>query len=186
MGAVQGCSSCALADAPNAFGSTLERERDLNEDAWRERVAALAARFFAFRNEQPVGLVGAGMEPTGEVELVSMWVAPGSRRSGVGRALIDAVVDDARLHGSRSVLLWVADGNEAAERLYESQGFVRTGLVQPVDEADPLPRRRVSDACFDRLMVWRSSVSTGLYARLMSSLAAYPPMMREPPTPRTA
>jgi len=126
----------ALADAPHAFGSTLKQERDLSEEAWRERVARIA-RFIALYAGEPVGLVGAWMQPTGEVELISMWVAPEARRSGVGRSLIDAVMRHGRMHGSGSVLLWVADGNEAAEQLYATQGFARTGRVKLVDEGDP-------------------------------------------------
>ena len=71
------------------------------------------------------------------MELVSMWVEPDARRSGVARHLVAAVTEDARRRGSRSVILWVAHTNAAAERLYAGCGFVRTGRVQPIDDSDP-------------------------------------------------
>jgi GNAT superfamily N-acetyltransferase len=69
--------------------------------------------FVAVAGERFVGLVG-GYEPEddeGCVHLVQMWTAPESRRKGVGRMFVDAILDWA---GDRPVRLAVMRGNESA------------------------------------------------------------------------
>ena len=65
-----------------------------------------------------------------------MWTSPTHRRSGVGRALIEAVIAWAEETGGTHVGLWVTVGNTAAESLYQSMGFVPTGERQ-VLPSDP-------------------------------------------------
>jgi ribosomal protein S18 acetylase RimI-like enzyme len=50
------------------------------------------------------------------------------RRRGVGRALLDAAVREARARGARRLTLRVLANNEIARRLYESAGFVVEGV----------------------------------------------------------
>ncbi len=58
-----------------------------------------------------------------------MFVAPTARRRGHGRALLDAVLAHARLMpGLRQLKLSVNAANGPACALYESLGFVRTGI----------------------------------------------------------
>ena len=52
-----------------------------------------------------------------------MWVDPDARRTGAGRALIDAVEEWSRGWGARRVVLWVFGTNEGAQRFYERIGF---------------------------------------------------------------
>jgi ribosomal protein S18 acetylase RimI-like enzyme len=59
--------------------------------------------------------------------LVSMYVRPEARRIGVGRRLVEAVIDTACRH-VELVQLTVVTGNEAALRLYAGLGFVQYGL----------------------------------------------------------
>jgi ribosomal protein S18 acetylase RimI-like enzyme len=61
-----------------------------------------------------------------------MWVDPGYRRRGVARALVGQVVRWAVDRRAREVVLWVADHNTAARRLYEQIGFRPTGKRQPL------------------------------------------------------
>jgi GNAT superfamily N-acetyltransferase len=68
----------------------------------------------------------------GCMQLVAMWVDPRYRRRGVARALIDQAVHWARARQAREVILWVADQNSAAGRLYERIGFRPTGGRQPL------------------------------------------------------
>ena len=134
----------ALADAPEAFASTHEREAGLDSTEWARRALAsssgrAAASFFARDAAgEVVGLVGVfenRVDPT-TAELVSMWVAPAGRGRGVGRALVDRAIGWAREAGYARLELWVARGNDAAERLYLRSGFVVTGDVQPLP-SDP-------------------------------------------------
>ena len=61
-----------------------------------------------------------------------MWVDPRYRRWGVARALVDQAVRWAAERQAREVILWVADHNTAARRLYERIGFQPTGARQPL------------------------------------------------------
>jgi GNAT superfamily N-acetyltransferase len=55
--------------------------------------------------------------------LEDLYVDPSARGTGLGRALVEAVLDRARTRGCRRVELDVNTGNTAARRLYESAGF---------------------------------------------------------------
>ncbi|MGV8967551.1 MAG: GNAT family N-acetyltransferase [Cellulomonas sp.] len=119
----------ALTLDPSAFGSTIERERGFHDDVWRTRLAA-GRTFLARSAGQVVGIVAYTADddrPTTERQLQSMWVAPEARGAGVGTLLVHAVRDAAAAEGARTLTLLVADGNDAARRLYEALGFRPTG-----------------------------------------------------------
>jgi GNAT superfamily N-acetyltransferase len=128
----------ALGDAPSAFGSTLERESERTEAEWREWAAkgrwGRGVTFVADESGRFLGLASGfpDDEHPDAVHLVAMWVDPSVRRTGVGRALIDAVVEWARDTEASAVVLWVADGNDSALALYRSCGFEPTGRRQPL------------------------------------------------------
>ncbi len=54
-----------------------------------------------------------------------LYVVPTAQRSGAGRALLDAVVDDLP-EDTVAVSLDHAEGNDRAHAFYEAQGFVET------------------------------------------------------------
>ncbi|MGZ8583356.1 MAG: GNAT family N-acetyltransferase [Actinomycetota bacterium] len=126
----------SLGDAQHAFGSRLESERRRSEFGWREHLARRTQFVALADGRRPVGTVGARPDGETETELVSMWVAPEARRTGVADRLVEAVIDEATVLGSVGVVLWVSDGNDAAERLYARHGFARTGRIQPIDDDD--------------------------------------------------
>ncbi len=66
--------------------------------------------------------------------VVSMWVAPDVRREGVGRRLIDAVVEWAQSRKMREVKLMVTSVNHGAIAFYERMGFGMTGNDAGVSE----------------------------------------------------
>ncbi len=62
--------------------------------------------------------------------LIGMMVRPGTQGLGVGRALLDACVAEARAaDGLVMLTLTVTAGNAPAVRLYERAGFVRCGSL---------------------------------------------------------
>ncbi len=123
----------ALADAPDAFGSTLGREELFEEADWRARLAAHHGPvLLATDGHTLAGIVRSftdGSERT-VVNLVGMWVAPEHRGSGVGSRLLDAFVDSTRSEGRIAVRLTVVESNEPARRLYGRHGFVETGETE--------------------------------------------------------
>ncbi|GAA5074242.1 GNAT family N-acetyltransferase [Nocardia iowensis] len=127
----------ALADTPQFFGSTLAEAQARTEQDWR---AALLdrAQFVATADGAELGTVAGLPEPErGGVHLISMWVAPEARGTGVSDLLVRAVIDWAAAGGHTVIRLEVADGNPVAERLYIRNGFVRTGVSGPIRPGDP-------------------------------------------------
>ena len=61
-----------------------------------------------------------------EAELLLLAVKPARRGAGVGRALLDAIADDAHARGAARLHLEMRDGNPAAF-LYASAGFREVG-----------------------------------------------------------
>ena len=122
----------ALREAPYAFGSTFEREARFDDETWRHRMGD-RARFVATVDEEAAGTVSVGPSDVDRVaSITAMWVDPRFRGGGVGSQLVLRAVDWARENGFTRVLLWVAEGNEMADRLYARHGFVRTGSVDEV------------------------------------------------------
>lgn len=86
--------------------------------------------------EGPEGVLGyvyAGVEPRSWKELREeagfihdVVVDERARPWGVGTALLDAAVAWFRARGIPRVVLWPAEHNEAAQRLFSGQGFRRT------------------------------------------------------------
>jgi len=122
----------ALADSPTAFGSSLLREQDFDEDHWRAWTRS-AGLFIAIVGGSPVGMA-AGVAGNSSVErkLVAMWVDPRWRGRAAASKLTSAVVGWAGSQGSQRVRLWVAEGNEWARRFYEGRGFEITGGRKPM------------------------------------------------------
>lgn len=63
-----------------------------------------------------------------EVHLLNVAVSPDRRRDGLGRALVQVVLDEARDRQARLVTLEVRHDNTAGLGLYRSLGFVERGL----------------------------------------------------------
>jgi ribosomal protein S18 acetylase RimI-like enzyme len=120
----------ALEEAPQAFGSKLADWSGAGdtEARWRGRLESVPANFVAYLDSSPVGQAsGAQTDKPGVVELISLWVAPEARGSGVGHGLIQAVQTWARTERAGSLVLWVKVDNASAISLYEREGFMRTG-----------------------------------------------------------
>jgi ribosomal protein S18 acetylase RimI-like enzyme len=132
----------SLIDSPDAFGSTYGDESSQTERAWRDWAAG------RWRGGTAIAFAGLGMggdvvgtatgaefdaEP-GVGHLYAMWVAPEARGAGIGRALVDAVVEWTRARGCTRLVLSVTETNEGARRFYERCGFAATGERRPLRE----------------------------------------------------
>jgi len=80
-----------------------------------------------------VGYVYAGLEPQSWKELREacgfihdVVVDERGRRHGVATALLDAAIAWLRDRGAPRAMLWTAQRNEAAQRLFDRMGFRRT------------------------------------------------------------
>jgi GNAT superfamily N-acetyltransferase len=136
----------SLGDAPDAFGSTLDRERRLGEAGWIEWIegweGATNVMFVAERDDRWIGTAlgsRTGEEP--EAHLYGMWVEPAWRGRGVGARLVEQVLSWARSWGARSVILGVTETNASAAAFYERLGFEDTGQRHPLREGSDLAVR---------------------------------------------
>jgi ribosomal-protein-alanine N-acetyltransferase len=72
-----------------------------------------------------------------EMHIIDLATRPDCRRRGVARSLLAALLDHARAHRVRLVLLEVRRSNTAALRLYAAAGFSAAG-VRPRYYSDPV------------------------------------------------
>jgi ribosomal protein S18 acetylase RimI-like enzyme len=133
----------SLADAPDAFGTTLAEDAVRPDAEWRARVENDAvANFLAMTADRNCLGMAVGAPHTDYSDtagLFGMWVASEARGRGVGTTLVEAVIGWARNENYKRVLLDVGDENAVAIRLYESCGFVPTGKTGTL----PPPRQHI-------------------------------------------
>jgi GNAT superfamily N-acetyltransferase len=122
----------ALNDAPDAFGSTYQREAGFTEELWRGRLEDPASvSVLALDGDEPVAM-GAGFpDAPGLLHVVAMWVAPEARGRRLSHAVLRAVEAWA-LERGLGLHLDVNTANAAGRRSYEAYGFVGTGDTHPL------------------------------------------------------
>lgn len=69
--------------------------------------------------------------------LTSLIVHKASRRGGIGRALVDAVVREARKKGAAELHVTTKMENEPAQRLYNSMGFTKRHTTLELEMMPP-------------------------------------------------
>jgi ribosomal protein S18 acetylase RimI-like enzyme len=120
----------ALKANPEAFGSTfeLEEKQDLEWFAGRLENSHV---FSALREGELIGTAGfaiqQGQKNAHKGRLWGMYVRSSSRNLGIGRLLLNAVLDAAR-ENVELIQLSVVRENRPARRLYESLGFLEFGM----------------------------------------------------------
>jgi len=119
-----------LRDSSEAFGSTFARESAQPLGWFRDRLRNTQV-FGGFRSMHLIGVAGfvirAGEKERHKGLLWGMYVRPDARNAGVGRQLVEALIDHARDH-VEVIQLSLVSGNERARRLYASLGFVEYGI----------------------------------------------------------
>jgi GNAT superfamily N-acetyltransferase len=122
----------ALREEPQAYASRLERELQLTDQQWRDRLGR-AVTVLAFREEELVGTATGIWQGDGDMMIVAMYAVPHARGRGLAVRLIDEIAEAAMAGGGRQLLLDLAEGNAAAERSYRRYGFVPTGRSTPME-----------------------------------------------------
>jgi predicted GNAT family acetyltransferase len=127
----------SLKDAPDAFGSTYDREVGFTEAEWRDWLRGTA--LLVYDDGVPVAMGASFDDEPDETMIVAMWTAPEHRGRGAAKLVLSWLVRDTLERGRRPHL-WVTKGN-AARRLYEAKGFEpdgRTKELRPGINADHL------------------------------------------------
>jgi GNAT superfamily N-acetyltransferase len=88
----------------------------------------------AWRGDALVGAIGLERDPRAKVRhighVIGMMVRDDAQRRGIGSALLEALVAEARGPAGLELLtLTVTDGNDGALRAYERAGFSRFGVL---------------------------------------------------------
>lgn len=119
-----------LQDAPDAFGSTFEKESAEPLQYFIERLDRNAV-FGGFLGNSLMGVVGFYQHESAKMNhkgvLWGMYVKPAARGSGLATALAERLLE----HASKAVeqvQLTVVVNNLRARRFYERMGFVEYGL----------------------------------------------------------
>lgn len=127
----------ALAESPDAFGSTLVVEQARADEAWESRLGSGVASkldlpLLALADNEPSGLAWAKVDQTDpwRVNLYQMWVAPGSRGQGLGGLLLNTAIAWARAQGAKEMGLGVTVSNSPALHLYRHAGFSPSGPAE--------------------------------------------------------
>jgi ribosomal protein S18 acetylase RimI-like enzyme len=119
----------ALADAPDAFGSSLEIESKQPLSKFEDRVAN-GTVFGAFDGETIIGVAGfykrSGAKENHKGVLWGMYVTPNARNRHVGQLLVQSILDYASKHVDLIQLAVVTD-NAPALALYRAMGFKTYG-----------------------------------------------------------
>ena len=119
-------------------------EQDVSADPWstqdfRDCLASDAVFLVADRAATVAGYVVA-IDAADEGEVLNLAVAPAGRRHGLGRALVDAVLEALTGRGARHIYLEVRESNGPARALYAAHGFREVGrrkqyYRRPVEDA---------------------------------------------------
>jgi GNAT superfamily N-acetyltransferase len=127
----------ALQDAPHAFGSTFAKELQLTDSDWIDRVerwnGERGAGFLATDGDTACGIAGSLLDQhdAARALLISMWTAPTHRHRGIGRLLVNHVLNWARGRNALILQLMVTSKNDPAIRFYQRLGFTPTGRTEP-------------------------------------------------------
>lgn len=126
----------ALQESPAAFGSSFEEEVNRPLEVVEERLADTVNHIFGTFGDDGrlMGTVtlrrNQHAKSAHKATIFAMYVAPDVRKQGLGRALLQAAISQARDLGLSWLKLMVNSANAEAVTLYLSTGFETYGLEQ--------------------------------------------------------
>lgn len=121
----------AVVDELHWLGTEPPVDRDAQRQRFLEPIESPAngASLVAVAGDQVIGHVRIHVEPY-KVAGLGMMVDAQWRGRGVGRALVQGAIQAARDLGAHKLELQVWPHNQAARRLYLTNGFVEEGLLR--------------------------------------------------------
>ena len=124
-----------LKNNPEAFASTYEEEKSQSADKYKTRFekAQNSFTYGAYEGSEIVGVITLVREQLIKLRhranIVAMYVKPEKRGNGIGKALMERVIEKARsLSGIEQLYLMVVTENQSARKLYQSMGFEVYGI----------------------------------------------------------
>ena len=78
-----------------------------------------------------------------KLEICEFYVEPFFKGNGIGRKLIQAVIDEAKVQNKKQIFLWVIKDNFSARKFYELNGFCASGKEQLIEGTTKL------DMCYE-------------------------------------
>ena len=135
----------SLLDSPDSFAATFDTASSFTDDEWRQRLdnskgLTSALPLLASYKTNEAGLAWGVVHGNNDkyVNLFQMWVSPEYRGKGIGRALVQEIIDWCESSGKSGIRLGVTTTNNAAAELYRSMGFVEVGDTEPLRENSSL------------------------------------------------
>mgnify|MGYP003295479952 CR=1 FL=1 len=109
-----------------------------------QRDISLLENMFVYDDGIIKGVVNANPVTADEAEISEFYVEPFFKGQGIGRALLEEVIAQAKLEGRKRISLWVLEENKSARKFYEANGFVHTGKTDIVGDTGKV------DLCYEQ------------------------------------
>jgi GNAT superfamily N-acetyltransferase len=109
------------------FGIVIPPEKDHPTHLLNELLEPECRLYVAEVDGEAVGVGGLKRLGAGVAEIKRMYVRPAARGLGVGRAIVERLIGDARELGYETIYLESASFMHSAHKLYRSVGFVPSG-----------------------------------------------------------
>lgn len=119
-------------------------EQEVFSDPWSTQDFRDCVSFAVFLVAETDGGAISGyvvaLNAADEGEILNLAVAPNGRRHGLGRALVEQILEVLSARGVRQVYLEVRESNQPARALYAAHGFKEVGrrkqyYRRPVEDA---------------------------------------------------
>jgi ribosomal protein S18 acetylase RimI-like enzyme len=122
----------ALADSPDAFCMTCDEAAGYNDEVWIERSSTdpkigSSASLLAIDGDEVVGMAFGLLCNERQLEVVTLFVGPKHRGTGVAQDLVGTIEAWSATRGARTVVLDVEAGNDRAMAFYAGLGYRPTG-----------------------------------------------------------
>lgn len=123
----------SLKNHPEAFGSSFEEEMLNSISFYKQRLMSDdSLTLGAFIDDRLVGMItlryGNHKKTKHSGHIHAMYVDGDYQQQGIGFALVQGVIDEAKIRGVINLFLTVTSTNQKAIRLYEKCGFFIYGI----------------------------------------------------------